>query len=198
NGVLPETLEWIDLRALFGSIREELLWAAGRANQLVDWDQSHRFCGRCGEPTEDKADERAKQCLRCGLTNYPRLNPAVIAAVLKGDQILLARNKRFKVPMFSVLAGFVEPGETLEACIEREILEEVGITVKNIRYFGSQPWPFPNSLMIGFVAEYAGGEITIDKQEIVEAGWFFKSNLPPVPSSISIARRLIDWFVDSH
>jgi len=147
---------------------------------------------------EWEADERAKQCLRCGLTNYPRLNPAVIAAVLKGDQILLARNKRFKVPMFSVLAGFVEPGETLEACIEREILEEVGITVKNIRYFGSQPWPFPNSLMIGFVAEYAGGEITIDKQEIVEAGWFFKSNLPPVPSSISIARRLIDWFVDSH
>lgn len=195
---LPAALEWIELRALFGSIRDELLWVAGRANQLVDWDQSHRFCGRCGEPTEDKADERAKQCPRCGLTNYPRLSPAVIAAVLRGDQILLARNKRFKIPMFSVLAGFVEPGETLEACVEREIREEVGITVKNIRYFGSQPWPFPNSLMIGFVAEYAGGEITVDKHEIAEAGWFSKLNLPRVPPSISIARRLIDWFVESH
>jgi NAD+ diphosphatase len=194
---LPDQVEWIELRSLFGSIREELLWVAGRANQLVDWDQSHRFCGRCGGPTEDKSDERAKWCRRCGLINYPRLSPAVIVAVLKGDQILLARNKRFKVPMFSVLAGFVEPGETLEACIHREIREEVAVTVKNIRYFGSQPWPFPNSLMIGFVAEYAGGEIVIDQHEIVEAGWFSRTNLPPVPASISIARRLIDWFVDS-
>ena len=191
-----EPFAWIDLRALFGAIREELIWVAGRANHLVDWEQSHRFCGRCGESTEDKADERAKHCPRCGLTNYPRLSPAVIVAVLKGDQILLARNARFKAPMFSVLAGFVEPGETLEECVEREIREEVGIAVENIRYFGSQPWPFPNSLMVGFVADYAGGEIIIDGNELVEAGWFTKSNLPPVPSSISIARRLIDWFVD--
>jgi NAD+ diphosphatase len=195
---LPDHLEWVDLRALFGSIREELLWVAGRANQLVDWDENHRFCGRCAGPTEDKADERAKWCPRCGLINYPRLSPAVIVAVLKEDQILLARNKRFRIPMFSVLAGFVEPGETLEACVEREIREEAGIDVKNIRYFGSQPWPFPNSLMIGFVAEYAGGEITIDNREIVEAGWFSRSNLPQIPSSISIARRLIDWFVASR
>ncbi len=194
----PESMEWIDLRALFGSIREELLWVAGRANQLVDWSQSHRFCGRCGAPTGDKADERAKICRRCGLVNYPRLSPAVIVAVIKGDQILLARGRRFRAPMFSVLAGFVEPGETLEACAEREIREEVGIAVKNIRYFGSQPWPFPNSLMIGFVAEYAGGEITLNDGEISEAGWFTRSDLPQIPPPLSIARRLIDWFAGSR
>jgi len=164
----------------------------------VDWDQNRRFCGKCGGPTEDKVDERAKYCARCDLINYPRLSPAVIVAILKGDQILLARNKRFRMSMYSVLAGFVEPGETLEACVEREVHEEVGIAVKNIRYFGSQPWPFPNSLMIGFVAEYAGGQITIDDREIAEAGWFSRSNLPQIPSSISIARRLIDWFVGSR
>ena len=131
------------LRTLFGTIREELVWVAGRANQLVDWDQSHRFCGRCGNPNRDKSDERAKICPDCGLINYPRLSPAVITAVLKDDRILLARNKNFKGSMFSVLAGFVEPGETLEDCVKREIQEEVGIGVKNIRYFGSQPWPFP-------------------------------------------------------
>jgi NAD+ diphosphatase len=198
GGPLPDGLEWVDLRALFGSFSEELLWAAGRANQLVDWDLSHRFCGSCGRPTEDKADERAKHCPRCGRVNYPRLSPAVIVAVLKGDKILLARNKRFKTPMFSVLAGFVEPGETLEACVEREIQEEVGIAVRNIRYFGSQPWPFPDSLMIAFVADYAGGEIRLDQTEIAEAAWFSKSDLPNIPSTVSIARRLIDWFVDSH
>jgi NAD+ diphosphatase len=199
NGGSPpaEPFKWIDLRALFGSVGEELVWVAGRANQLADWDQSHRFCGRCGSPTEDKPDERAKLCPRCGTANYPRLSPAVIVAVLKGDRILLARNKRFKIPMFSVLAGFVEPGETLEGCVEREVREEVGIAVQNIRYFGSQPWPFPNSLMIAFVAEYAAGEIRVDGCEIAEAGWYTKSNLPPVPSSVSIARRMIDWFTDS-
>lgn len=195
NRALPDQLEWVDLRALFGSMRDELLWVAGRANHLLDWDQNHRFCGRCGGPTEDKTDERAKWCPRCGSINYPRLSPAVIVAVLKGDRILLGRGKRFGV--FSVLAGFVEPGETLEACVEREIREEAGIGVKNIRYFDSQPWPFPNSLMIGFVAEYAGGEIKIDGSELEEAGWFSKADLPKIPSRISIARRLIDWFVDS-
>jgi NAD+ diphosphatase len=134
NFVLPDQFEWIDLRALFGSMQEELLWVAGRANQLLDWDLSHRFCGRCGAPTEDKTDERAKSCPGCGLLNYPRLSPAVIAAVLKGDHILLARGKNFRVPMFSVLAGFVEPGETLEACVQREIREEVGIEVTNIHF----------------------------------------------------------------
>jgi NAD+ diphosphatase len=192
---LPNEWEWMDLRGLLGAIGEELFWVAGRANHLLDWDRSHRFCGQCGRPTEDKSDERAKICPACGLVNYPRLSPAIIVAVIKGDRILLARNKRFRSPFYSVLAGYVEPGETLEQCVQREIQEEVGLRVKNIRYFGSQPWPFPNSLMVGFVADYAGGKIIIDKSELMEADWFGAESLPNLPSKISIARQLIDWFV---
>ncbi len=191
-------LELKDLRALFGKLEESLIWIAGRANQLVNWNQIHQYCGSCGAPTEFKTDERAKICLQCGLTNYPRLSPAVIVAVLKKKQILLGRNKRFKLPFYSVLAGFVEPGETLEQCVRREIREEVGIKVKNIRYFGSQPWPFPDSLMIAFTADYAGGKINIDGSEIIDAAWFGKDNLPKIPPRISIARQLIEWFIHNH
>ena len=194
----PEQCEWMDLRTLAGQISDELFWVAGRANHLLDWDLTHRYCGRCGQPTQDKPDERAKVCPACNLVNYPRLSPAVIVAVIKNDRILLARNKRFKAPFHSVLAGFVEPGETLEQCVQREIMEEVGLRVKNIRYFGSQPWPFPNSLMVGYVADYAGGKISIDHNEIMEAGWFSPDALPRTPSGISIAGRLIDWFVTSR
>jgi len=195
---LPASFEWMDLRGLPGTIGEELFWIAGRANHLLDWDQSHRFCGRCSHPTEDKSEERAKRCPACGLINYPRLSPAVIVAVVKGDQILLARNKRFRAPFYSVLAGFVEPGETLEQCVQREIHEEVGLSVKKIRYFGSQPWPFPNSLMVGFVADYADGMIAVDNSELMEAAWFSAQSLPALPSRISIAWQLIDWFVNSR
>ena len=183
------------LRETFGQLQEELIWIAGRANQLVDWSRNHQFCGQCGHPTEDKPQERAKICPACKLVNYPRLSPAVIMAVVKGDHLLLASNKRFKSGFYSVLAGFVEPGETLEECVAREIKEEVGIRVKNIRYFGSQPWPFPNSLMVGFSADYAGGEIKADQSEIADAGWFTADNLPTIPPKITIARHLIDWFV---
>jgi len=189
-----DNFKFKDLRALFRSMDEDLIWVAGRANQLVDWSHTHQYCGICGQSTEDKMDERAKICPQCGLVNYPRLSPAIIVAVVKDNQILLARNKRFKLPFYSVLAGFVEPGESLEECVRREIREEVGLTVKNIRYFGSQPWPFPNSLMIAFVAEHAGGDITIDGSEIMDAAWFSKDKLPQIPPSISIARQLIDWF----
>jgi NAD+ diphosphatase len=137
-------------------------------------------------------------CPQCGLINYPRLSPAVIVAVLKNNKILLGRNKRFKLPFYSVLAGFVEPGETLEQCVKREIHEEVGITVKNIRYFGSQPWPFPDSLMIAFTADYAGGDIHLDGSEIIDAAWFGKDNLPQIPPRISIARQLIEWFIQNQ
>jgi len=195
---LPPSYKWMDLRGLLGSIGEETFWIAGRANHLLDWDQSHRFCGRCGQPMQDKTDERAKYCPACGLVNYPRLSPAIITALLKEDQILLARNKRFRAPFFSVLAGFVEPGETLEECVRREIREEVGLEVRNIRYFGSQPWPFPNSLMVGFVADYAGGSITVDDSELLEAHWFTAQSLPMLPFRISIARQLIDWFVANN
>ncbi len=174
----PADCEWMDLRALAGLISDELFWIAGRANHLLDWDQTHRYCGRCGGPTQDKSDERAKICPDCNLVNYPRLSPAVIVAVIKEDRILLARNKRFRAPFHSVLAGFVEPGETLEQCVRREIKEEVGLDVKNIRYFGSQPWPFPNSLMVGFMADYAAGEIQVDNAELMEADWFSAQSLP--------------------
>ena len=186
------------LRETFGQLEEELIWIAGRANQLVDWSRNHQFCGQCGHPTEDRSQERAKICPACGLINYPRLSPAVIMAVVKGDRLLLASNKRFKSGFYSVLAGFVEPGETLEECVAREIKEEVGISVKNVRYFGSQPWPFPNSLMVGFLADYAGGEIKADPSEIADAGWFTADNLPSIPPKITIARHLIDWFVGKN
>ena len=191
---------WISrgLRELFGLLEDEFIWVAGRANQLVDWYQSHLFCGRCGNPTEDKIDERAKICHQCGLINYPRLSPAIIVAVRKGNQLLLAHNKRFRSGYYSVLAGFVEPGETLEDCVGREVYEEVNIKVKNIRYFGSQPWPFPNSLMVAFTAEYAGGRIKVNRDEIIDAAWFHADKLPSIPPKITIARDLIDWFRTNH
>jgi NAD+ diphosphatase len=193
---IPGLFSFVGLRSLFTRFEEDTIQAAGLANQLVLWNRNHHFCGRCGGLTENKVDERARVCPQCGLINYPRLSPAVIVAVLKDHQILLAHSQRFPTKFYSVLAGFVEPGETLEACVKREILEEVSIRVKNIRYFGSQPWPFPDSLMVGFTAEYAGGDIHIDPSEITDAGWFSANELPPIPPKISIARRLIDWFLE--
>ena len=195
---LPAGFEWVGLRELFGVVEEDLLWIAGRANQLVHWAANHRFCGRCGKPTRDKDDERARICDACGLVNYPRISPAIIVAVVRDDRILLARSTRFTAGFHSVLAGFVETGETLEEAVRREVFEEVGIDVCNIRYFGSQPWPFPDSLMVAFTAEYAGGDITLDDNEIVTADWYSAANLPGVPGKISIARRLIDWFVETY
>lgn len=184
------------LRSLFTRLDEDALHAAGLGNQLVLWDKNHRYCGRCGVMTESKKDERAKRCPRCGLINYPRLSPAIIVAVLRDDKILLARSNRFPAAFYSVLAGFVEPGETLEDCVKREVLEEVGISVRNIRYFGSQPWPFPDSLMVAFTAEHGRGELKVDRSEISDADWFSADRLPVVPPRISIARQLIDWFVE--
>ena len=199
NNKISENFALKGLRELFfGRLEEEFVWIAGRANQLVDWNRSHQFCGRCGHPTRDAQNERAKSCPRCGLFNYPRISPAVIAAVFKGNQILLANNRRFKTGYYSVLAGFVEPGESLEECVAREIKEEAGIAVKNIRYFASQPWPFPNSLMVGFLADYAGGKIKVDKTEINHAGWYTADNLPSIPPRITIARQLIDCFVKNE
>jgi NAD+ diphosphatase len=194
----PEGLRFEQLRGLWGSLSEELFWIAGRAFQIVDWDRNHQYCGRCGSATEDKCEERAKICPRCGHTAYPRISPAVIVAITRGQEILLARAHRFPYAMYSVIAGFVEAGESLEQCVRREIKEEVGITVKNLRYFGSQSWPFPNSLMVAFTAEHDRGGIRIDPSEVVDAGWFTASNLPRIPDKVSIARRLIEWFVDQQ
>jgi NAD+ diphosphatase len=191
----PPGMAFENLRALYPRLPETIFWLAGRAVQIVDWDRTHQFCGRCGNPTQNQIHDRSKACPVCGLTNYPRLAPAVIVRVERRDaagrRILLARAQRFPTAMFSVLAGFVEPGETLEECVQREILEEVGLRVKNIRYFGSQPWPFPHSLMIAFVAEHEAGEIVVDPGELAEASWFAAEALPVIPPPPSIANRLI-------
>ncbi|MBW2060481.1 MAG: NAD(+) diphosphatase [Deltaproteobacteria bacterium] len=198
DAAAPSGMTFLGLRRLFEQVEQDLFNIAGRAFQIVKWDQTHQYCSRCGAPTETKSDERAKICLKCGLINYPRISPAIIVAVVKKNQILLARSERFPTGFYSVLAGFVEPGETFEDCVKREVKEEVGLDVKNIRYFGSQPWPFPDSLMVGFIADYDGGKILIDKTEIKDAGWFTAHDLPQIPGKISIARRLIDWFVQNY
>lgn len=185
------------LRNLFGRFSDETFAVAGRATQIAAFLDTHRFCGRCATPTERAPGERALACPKCKLVQYPRVTPAVIVLVRRGDQALLARSGRFPLPFFSTLAGFVEAGESLEQTIAREIHEEVGVEVTNVRYFGSQPWPFPHQLMIGFTADHAAGEIAIDGEEIAEARWFDAADLPLVPPTASIARRLIDaWVAD--
>jgi NAD+ diphosphatase len=189
----PPGMSFMELRPLYTALGEDLFLLAGKALQIVNWDQTHQYCGRCGHKTENLEGERAKKCPACGSISYPRLSPAVITAVLKDNKILLTRNAAFRSNWYSIIAGFVEPGETLEDCVKREIKEEVGIEVKNIKYFGSQPWPFPNSLMIGFTADWESGEIAVDGKEISDAGWYNARNLPEIPQIISISREIIDW-----
>ena len=191
----PEGMVFEGLRQVYGRLDDDLFWIAARAVQIIDWDRTHRFCGRCGVPLKSRTTERAKECPQCGLLHFPRLAPAIIVLVERGDQLLLARSRHFMPGMYSVLAGFVEPGESLEEAVVREVKEEVGIEIKDIKYFGSQPWPFPHSLMIGFTATYAGGEISLDDEEIEDAGWYTVEKLPRLPGRISIARKLIDGFL---
>jgi NAD+ diphosphatase len=191
----PAGMAWQGLRALFSVLEDAHLDLAGRAVQLLDWDRNHRFCGRCAAPTVSKDDERARVCPSCRLTVYPRISPAVMALVRRERQILLGRGPHFPPGMFSALAGFAEAGETLEQCVAREVLEESGVETTNIRYVGSQPWPFPNSLMIAFVCDYAGGELRPQDGEIEEVAWFDIDNLPRLPGRISIARHLIETAV---
>jgi NAD+ diphosphatase len=188
----PEGWRYTGLRALFFRVPEPVLAIAARAFQVVEWDRTHRHCGCCGTPTKDKSGERAKECPACGYTAYPRVTPAMMVLVTRGRELLLARAPRFPPGMYSALAGFVEPGETIEDCIHREVREEVGIEVGAIRYFASQSWAFPHSLMIAYTAEYAGGELKPDETEIAEARWFAWDAVPALPPSISISRRLIE------
>ena len=182
-----------DLRQLWGTLDEVTWTLAGRAAQLVDWDRTHRFCGQCAAPTEPVPGERARRCPRCDLMAFPRLAPAVITLIERDDgRVLLARNASFPAPFFSLLAGFVEPGETLEQAVERETFEEVGVTVGDITYWGSQPWPFPHSLMVGFRARYLEGDLVLQEDEIAEADWFGPGELPMVPPTMSIAGRMIE------
>ena len=194
----PEGTEYMDLMSAYSVLDEDIYLLAGKATQIIAWDQTHQYCGRCGNKTEYMPGERGKKCSVCGFMSFPRLSPATITAVIKDKQILLSQYAAFRGRgMHTIIAGFVEPGETLEECIHREVFEEVGVRVKNIRYLKSQPWPFPNSLMMGFVAEYDSGEITVDEKEIANADWFDLNSLPETPPPLSIARRIIDWVVEN-
>ena len=188
----PSGFSAAGLRSLFFTLPEPLLALAGRAFQIAEWDRTHRYCGRCGAPTRDRAGERAKECPACGHVAYPRNSPAMMVLVTRGKDLLLARSHRFPGAMYSALAGFVEAGETIEDCIHREVREEVGVEVADIAYFASQSWPFPHSLMIAYTAEYAGGDMRPCDAEIADAQWFALDALPMLPNRVSIARRLID------
>jgi NAD+ diphosphatase len=195
---LEEGLRFVPARSLFGVLDAQLLDLVGRALAVVEFDTTHRFCGRCAAPTEPIAGERGKRCPRCNLSFYPRIPPAVITLIEHEGRLLLARSARFKSGVFSAVAGFVEIGESLEEAAIREVREEVGVEIGDLRYFGSQPWPFGRSLMVGYFGRYLRGEIRVDGAEIVEADWFDVDQLPLLPPPISIARKLIDSFVASH
>lgn len=186
---------WESLRALMRYLDDEMFELASRAIQISGWDRDHRYCGRCGAETRQHPAERAKSCAPCGLDFYPRLSPCVITLVTRGEFCLLANNSQFPSHMYSTLAGFIEAGETVEQCLQREVAEEVGVKIGAIDYFGSQPWPFPGQLMLGFFAEYTEGDIVPDGVEILQADWFRYDQLPQVPPPTSLAGRLIAEFI---
>jgi len=195
----PTEGQLADLRSLLGRMSPDLLSIAGRAVQIAEWERTHRYCGACGGLTERVPHERAKRCPRCDQLAFPRLSPAIIVAVERGDEILLARGPHFPPGIHSCLAGFVDPGESAEEAVHREVWEEVGLRVRNVRYFDSQPWPFPHSLMLGFVAEHASGDIRIDGREIVSAAFYRHDAMPPMfPGRFSISQWLVEDFLRRH
>lgn len=193
-----EGYQWTGLRKKLGVVEDNFFLLAGRALQLCQWQMDHRFCGRCGQVTQMDQQDSALVCQKCQLRFYPRISPCMIVAVTRGDEILLAYHKRATRPVYSTLAGFVEAGERVEDCVIREVREEVGIKVTNLRYLFSQPWPFPSQLMLGFIAEYQSGEITPDEKEILDARWFRYDALPEIPSPASVAGQLIAFFVQQQ
>jgi NAD+ diphosphatase len=196
---LASGFRFADLRMLFGSFDDVTHALAGRAVQIVEWDRTHQYCGVCAEPTELSRTDRSRSCPRCKIPMYPRLSPAMIVAVEKDDQVLLARSPHFPAGIMSVLAGFVEPGESAEEAVVREVFEETAIVVKDIQYFSSQAWPFPNSLMLGFRAKYDSGEIAVDGVEIERAAWFKADAMPSAfPGRVSISQWLIQDFLERN
>lgn len=190
----PPGMYFEDIRRLLAASDPLLFGIAGRARQIVDWYRDHRFCGRCGQATAPHGKDRAMVCTACGHTQYPRLAPCVIVLVTRGDEVLLARSPGFPRGLYSTLAGFIEAGENVEEALAREVREETGVAISAPRYIASQSWPFPHSLMLGFLAEHAGGEIRVDGEEIEDAQWFPVDALPPVPPGGSISRSLIDRY----
>ena len=187
----PEGLQWTGLRALFSQLDIGLVALAGRSFQVLEWERTHQFCGRCATPMQLRAHERARECPSCGFVAYPRISPVVMGLVVRDDQLLLARSPHFAPGMYSAVAGFVEVGESLEQALVREIKEETGIVAGNFQYFDSQPWPFPHSLMVAFTADYIAGTPVPQPEEIEDVQWFSIDRLPQLPPPISIAGRLI-------
>lgn len=195
RGELPAGYEWLGLRSQLEQLSAPYFQLAGRALQIAQWYYDHQYCGRCGRSTQQDEIDRAKFCAHCELRFYPRISPCMIVLVTRGDELLLAHHQRASRIVYSTLAGFVEAGESVEDCVRREVMEEVGLTLGELRYFGSQPWPFPGQLMLGFFASYAAGDINIDPKEIVDAQWFRYDQLPTVPVNASVAGQLIAHFV---
>ena len=201
--VSPETVTldgmiFLDLYELYGVLDEDLFLLAGKAIQIINWDKNHQYCGKCGTLTELMDNEMAKICPECGFASYTRISPAVITAIIKNDKILMAKHSYGLKNRYALVAGFIEAGETLEEGVKREVMEEVGLKINNIKYFGSQPWPFPHSLMVGFTCEYESGEINVDGKEIIDAKWFDVDDVTPMPSKISISNELIEWYIETY
>ena len=192
HAALPPGLELLGLRALILESDETAAAVAGQAFQLLEWERTHRHCGACGAPTVAHAADRALECPQCRLVFYPRISPVIMALVYRDNELLLTRKPGYAPGRYTVVAGFVEAGESLEQCLEREVLEEVGVRIRKPRYFGSQPWPFPNSLVMAFSAEWAGGEVVPDGTELEDARWFAVDELPELPEPVHISRQLID------
>ncbi len=191
----PDGYEFATLWSFLNQVDQQIFYLLGRARQIVEWHRNHRYCGQCGQETTNFEPDRSRKCAKCSLIFYPRLSPSIIVCVNKGEEILLARNKRARGNFYSTIAGFVEPGESIEETVHREVFEEVGIRVHKLKYFGSQSWPFPNSLMLGFHAEYDSGEFVLQEDEIADAGWFHYTDLPNRPAMVSISGWLIDDFI---
>lgn len=186
------------LRETWNVLPHALYNTAGKGAELLYWDSNTRYCGVCGAPMK-RNTIISKQCTHCGKEVWPQVSPAIIVRIRRGDDILLVHAKNFRrSEMYGLVAGFVETGETLEQCVKREVMEEVGLAIKNIRYFGSQPWPYPCGIMIGFTADYEAGELHLQEEELSKAGWFNRKNLPPIPDKMSIARRLIDNYIEER
>ena len=191
----PQGYEFDTLWSFLTTVEQPVFYLIGRAKQLVDWHRQHHFCGACGQVTSTTPVDRSRKCESCNIAFYPRLSPSIIVLVNRGEDILLARNAQARGNFYSTLAGFVEAGESIEETVHREVFEEVGIKVKNLKYYNSQSWPFPNSLMLGFHAEYDSGDIVIQEAEIAEAKWFHYTDLPNRPAMMSISGWLIDDFI---
>ena len=196
EAALSPSIEWLPLRQACHLLDQKYFPILSKSAQIILWDQQHQFCGICGSKTRGQENTWEKHCITCKAIFYPRISPSIIVLIKKEDKILMARSPHFPSGVYGLIAGFVEPGETLEEAVHREVFEEVGIKIKNIRYYDSQSWPFPNTLMIGFLADYDRGEIKMQESEIEAAGWYTKDNLPGYPSSsFSIVCAMINAFV---